>query len=153
MLTALADAQGVMCLGIGGGGDCVGAYAIAEIARGLGTPAHAGGITWERRPIDPLPGARRLDEVRDADPLNDLVALAHAGTTGPQGARFCESHLAEATGERVVLADPNPGPAALGAALADAVRGASSLQHANTLLGARGIRTELDYETELAAAP
>lgn len=122
MLTALADAQGVMCLGIGGGGDCVGAYAVAEMARALGTPAHAGGITWERRPIDPIPGARHLHELQDADALNDIVALAHAGTTGPQGARFCESHLAEATGDRVVLADPNPGPAALGAGLADAAR-------------------------------
>lgn len=122
MLTALADAQGVLCLGIGGGGDCVGAYAVAEIARALGTPAHAGGITWERRPVDPLPGARRLDELVGADPLNAVVALATAATSGPQGARFCESHLSEATGERVVLADPNPGPAALGAGLADAAR-------------------------------
>lgn len=122
MLTALADARGALCLGIGGGGDCVGAFAVAEVARQLGTPAHAGGITWERRPIDPLPGARRLDEIRDAAPLNDLVALAGAATVGPQGARFCESHLAEATGERVLLVDPNPGPQALGAALADAAR-------------------------------
>lgn len=122
MLTALADARGALCLGIGGGGDCVGAFAVAEIARQLGTPAHAGGITWERRPIDPLPGARRLDEIRDATPLNDLVALAGAATAGPQGARFCESHLAEATGEHVLLVDPNPGPRPLGAALADAAR-------------------------------
>lgn len=122
MLTALADARGALCLGIGGGGDCVGAYAVAEIARRLGTPAHAGGITWERRPIDPIPGARRLDEVRDAAPLNDVVALARAETSGPWGARFCESHLAAATGEDVLLVDPNPGPAALGAGLADAAR-------------------------------
>ncbi|MBJ7330841.1 MAG: DUF1152 domain-containing protein, partial [Solirubrobacteraceae bacterium] len=47
MLTALADAQGVLCLGIGGGGDCAGAYAVAEVARALGTPAVVGGLTWE----------------------------------------------------------------------------------------------------------
>lgn len=122
MLTALADAQGVLCLGIGGGGDCVGAYAVAEIARQLGTPAHAGGLTWERRPVDPLPGPRRLDELSDAEALNDVVALAQASTRGPQGALFCESHLAAATGDGIVLADPNPGPAALGAGLADAAR-------------------------------
>lgn len=122
MLTALADARGALCLGIGGGGDCVGAYAVAQVARALGTPARTGGITWERRPIDPIPGARRLDEIREATTLNDIVALARAATVGPEGARFCESHLAETTGEDILLVDPNPGPAALGAGLADAAR-------------------------------
>ena len=107
-------------VGIGGGGDVVGAYAVALAARALGTPAVVGGLTWERRPVDPLPGPRRLDEVVDARRLNDAVALAGAGTRGPGGFRFCESHLAGFLGEDVVLVDPNPGPAATGAALADA---------------------------------
>jgi hypothetical protein len=105
-----------LIVGIGGGGDVVGALAAAEL---LGD-AIAGGITWERRPVDPIPGPRRLDEVVDAQRLNDAVALAGPQTSGPGGFLFCESHAARATGERIALVDPNPGPRAVAAALDDA---------------------------------
>lgn len=104
-------------MGIGGGGDVVGAYAAGLV---LGGPFVAGGITWERRPVDPIPGPRRLDEVEHAERLNDAVALAGAQTSGPGGFLFCEAHLAAATGEPIALVDPNPGPRAVAAALDDA---------------------------------
>ncbi len=107
-------------MGIGGGGDVVGALAAAGLAAAHNTPSVLGGLTWERRPIDPLPGPRRLAELRDADPLNDVVALASATTTGPGGFRFAESRMAELLGERTVLVDPHGGPAAIAAGLADA---------------------------------
>lgn len=103
-------------MGIGGGGDVVGALAAAAL---LGD-AVAGGITWERRPVDALPGPRTLDEVEHAERLNAAVALAGPQTSGPGGFLFCESHAARATGERMVLVDPNPGPRAVAAALDDA---------------------------------
>jgi hypothetical protein len=105
-----------LIVGIGGGGDVVGALAAAAL---LGDGI-AGGLTWERRPIDPIPGPRTLDEVDGAQPLNDAVALAGPGTSGPGGFLFCESHVARATGEATVLVDPNPGPRAVAAALDDA---------------------------------
>ena len=104
-------------MGIGGGGDVVGALAAAEL---LGD-ATVGGLTWERRPVDPAPGPRRLDEISHAELLNESVALAGPETSGPGGFLFCESHVARATGERTVLVDPNPGPRAIAAALDDAV--------------------------------
>lgn len=116
----LADASRVLCVGIGGGGDVVGALGLAALARDLGTPTVVGGLTWERRPIDPLPGPRHLDEVHGADRLNDAVALAGPGTTGPGGFAFAESGVAALLGEPTVLVDPHPGPDAVGAALADA---------------------------------
>jgi len=106
-------------VGIGGGGDVVGAAA-CRIA--LGVDAVVGGLTWERRVVDPLPGPRRLDELVGARMLNDAVALADGETTGPGGVRFAESRVAELTGEDVVLVDPHPAPAAIGAALSEAVR-------------------------------
>jgi hypothetical protein len=103
-------------VGIGGGGDVVGALAAAELLGG----AVVGGLTWERRPVDPIPGPRRLDEVVGAEPMNEAVALCGPDTSGPGGFLFCESHVARATGERTVLVDPNPGPRGIAAALDDA---------------------------------
>lgn len=107
----VAAAQLALVVGIGGGGDVAGALAAAEACRALGTPAVVGGITWERRPVDPLPGPRQLDVVRGARPLHHAVALAGPQTTGPGGFRFCEAGMAEFLGEPTVLVDPHPGPA------------------------------------------
>jgi hypothetical protein len=115
-----AGAARVLSVGIGGGGDVVGALATAEHARLLGASAVVGGLTWERRVIDPLPGARTIDELVGAERLNDAVALAGPDTAGPGGFVFAESHMARYLGERTVLVDPNPGPARIAAGLAHA---------------------------------
>ena len=108
-------------MGIGGGGDVVGALATARYARTLGAEAVLGGLTWERRPIDPEPGPRRLDEIAGAEVLNETVALAGPETaTAAGGIPLAESHMARHLGERTVLVDPNPGPARVAAGLADA---------------------------------
>jgi hypothetical protein len=111
------DARGVLAVGIGGGGDVVGALAVADLARDAGLTARVGGVTWERRPIDPLPGPRRIDEIEDAEPLADGVVLAGPETRGPGGFLFAESNMARVLGEPVVLVDPNVGPRAVAAAL------------------------------------
>jgi hypothetical protein len=108
-----------LIVGIGGGGDVVGALAAAEL---LGGEAVVGGLTWERRPVDPIPGPRLLAEVVGAEPLNAAVALCGPDTSGPGGFLFCESHVARATGSKTVLVDPNPGPRAVAAALDDAAQ-------------------------------
>jgi len=113
----VAAAQRILVVGIGGGGDVVGALAAAEAIRALGTGAVVGGLTWERRPVDPLPGPRRLDEISGAQRLNEAIALAGPDTLGPGGFRFCESDMSAFLGEPVVLLDPNPGPAAIAAGL------------------------------------
>ncbi|MGH2840627.1 MAG: DUF1152 domain-containing protein [Solirubrobacteraceae bacterium] len=120
MIGALGTAGRVLAIGIGGGGDVVGALAVAQLARQLGTETIVGGLTWERRPIDPLPGPRRLEEISGAQPLNDAVALAGPDATGPGGFRFAESHMARHLGEPVVLLDPSGGPAAVARGLAGA---------------------------------
>jgi hypothetical protein len=116
----VAAAQRVLVIGIGGGGDVAGALAAAQAARALGTDAVVGGLTWERRPVDPLPGPRRLAEITGAQPLHETVALAGVGgaeTTGPGGFRFCEADMSAFLGEPTVLVDPTPGPAAVAAGL------------------------------------
>lgn len=118
----LRAAGRALCVGIGGGGDVAGAVAASQLALALGCERVVGGLTWERRPIDPIPGARRLDELTGTQPLNAAVALAGPDTAGPGGFRFAEAHVARALGEQTVLVDPNPGPRAVGEALADAAR-------------------------------
>jgi len=120
VLAAIAAAQRVLAVGIGGGGDVVGALVVAQLAAALGTPAVVGGLTWERRPVDPLPGPRRIGELTGAQTLGEHVALAGPDTTGPGGFRFAESYMARFLDEPVLLLDPSYGPAAVAAGLADA---------------------------------
>jgi len=120
VLAAIAAAQRVLAVGIGGGGDVVGALVAAQLAAALGTPAVVGGLTWERRPVDPLPGPRRIGELTGAQTLGEHVALAGPDTTGPGGFRFAESYMARFLDEPVLLLDPSYGPAAVAAGLADA---------------------------------
>ena len=157
----VAAAQRILVIGIGGGGDVVGALAAAQAARALGTDAVVGGLTWERRPVDPLPGPRRLDEITGAQPLHEAVALAGADTVGPGGFRFCEADMAAFLGEPVVLVDPNPGPAAIAAGLDAAAAqlgcdlvvlldvGGDVLAHGHE----PGLASPLADATVLAAAP
>ena len=159
----VAAASRVLVLGIGGGGDVAGALAAAEAARALGTDAVVGGLTWERRPVDPLPGPRRLDEVEGlVERLADTVALAGSGTTGPGGFRFCEADMsAFLGGEPVVLVDPHPGPHAIADGLDVAARrlgcdlvvlldvGGDVLAHGDE----PGLASPLADATVLAAAP
>jgi hypothetical protein len=84
-----------------------------------------GGLTWERRPIDPLPGPRRLEEVTGIDVLHPAVAMAGPTAAGPGGFRFAEARMAELLAERTLLVDPHGGPSAVAAWLA---RAASELR-------------------------
>jgi hypothetical protein len=112
----------VLCLGIGGGGDVVGACATAHLARTLGTRAALGGTTWERGVVDPRPGPRRIAELQGAEGLGEAAALAGPGTRGPGDVVFAESRIADLLGEPTVLVDPTPGPDAVAAGMAAAAR-------------------------------
>lgn len=105
----LPDARRLLCVGIGGGGDVVGAVGAAWL---LGRDAVVGGLTWERLPVDPAPGPRRIAELVDAEVVHPAAALATAATRTATGVRFAESRVAEALGEPTVLVDPTDGPAA-----------------------------------------
>src|SRR5205814_4362221 len=65
-----------LVIGIGGGGDVIGALASALFCERLGVPAVLGGVTWERRPIDPEPGPRSASEILGARSLHDAALLA-----------------------------------------------------------------------------
>jgi hypothetical protein len=100
-------------LGIGGGGDVVGALASLLLCERLGTPAVLGGVTWERRPIDPVPGPRRASEIVGAHRLGEGVLRAGPRTRTKEGVLFAESRMAAHRGEDTLLVDPNVGPSAI----------------------------------------
>ena len=139
----------------------MGALVVAELARLLGTPSVVGGLTWERRPIDPLPGPRRIDELSAARRLGDAVALAGPETTGPGGFLFAESRVAGHLGEPTLLLDPTGGPAAVADGLKLAARelgcdvvvlvdvGGDVIAHGDE----RGLASPLADAVCLAAAP
>jgi hypothetical protein len=120
----LRAARRPLVIGIGGGGDVVGAFASAELCRLYdGAEPIVGGLSWERRPIDPVPGPRTVAEIADAAPLAPGVLLADGGThVAGRDVFFAESRLAAFLGERTVLIDPTDGPAAVARGLAQAAK-------------------------------
>jgi hypothetical protein len=107
-------------IGIGGGGDVVGALASALLCERLGVPAVLGGVTWERRPIDPEPGPRSTAEITGARALHDGVLLARPETRTASGAVFAEARMAALRGEPTVLIDPGTGARSVADGLAAA---------------------------------
>ena len=92
------------------------------LAERLGTPAVVGGLTWERRPIDPLPGPAHARRDRAAPSASTRRRRSPARTRrGPGGFRFAESrHGRRARRARPCSSTPTRGPRAVAAGLDDA---------------------------------
>jgi hypothetical protein len=117
----LSGSRRPLVLGIGGGGDVVGALATAEACRLGGAEPVVGGVSWERRPIDPQPGPRAESEIEDARRLAPGVMAAGPETrVRESGVVFAESRMAGLLGEEAVLVDATLGPAQLADGLAAA---------------------------------
>ncbi len=110
----LDAARRPLVIGIGGGGDVVGALATAEACRLRGAAPVVGGVSWERRPIDPRPGPRAAAEIENARELAPGVLAASGATrVRESGVLFAESRMAALLGEECVLVDATLGPAAI----------------------------------------
>jgi len=109
-------------LGIGGGGDVVGALATARLCQAFGAEFVLGGVSWERWPIDPHPGPRRLDEILGGRPLSGATVLADERTTTPDGTPFGESRMAGFLCSDTVLVDVWGGPEVIADGLAETTR-------------------------------
>jgi ribulose-5-phosphate 4-epimerase/fuculose-1-phosphate aldolase len=123
LLAPLARSRRPLVIGIGGGGDVVGALATAEALRlRHGAAPVLGGVAWERRPIDPEPGPRSAAEIEGARELAPGVLLAGAQTrVRGSGVRFAESRMAELLGQETLLVDITVGAPARAGGLREAI--------------------------------
>jgi hypothetical protein len=119
-LKALRSSDRVLLIGMGGGGDVVGALGVTDLIDRLGTEWVLGGVAWERSPIDPRPGPRSLEEMRGGRPCGSAAVLTEGGTTSTDGVEFSESKMAGHLDKPVLLLDITRGPAALATGLAEA---------------------------------
>ncbi len=111
MIERVQAARRALVLGIGGGGDVVGALAAARLCESLGTPFAIGGVAWERFAVDPTPGPRPLDDVRGGERMGDHAVLAVPETATVDGIAFAESGVAAHLATHAVLVDVTGGVA------------------------------------------
>ena len=118
----LRAARRPLLIGMGGGGDVVGALASAEFARLYdGAEPFVGGLSWERRPIDPVPGPRSEAEIEGAELLAPGVLLAGPRTrVRDRDVHFAESRMAAFLDRPTLLITIDDGPAAIAAGLSAA---------------------------------
>ncbi len=98
-----------LVIGIGGGGDVIGCIPTANLLEFLGLDVVLGGLTWERKVVDPKPGPRRIDEIVNAEVINESCALADEKTRTEYGTIFTESIVAKHLKKKVLLFDINKG--------------------------------------------
>jgi hypothetical protein len=120
VLESLKESKRALLLGMGGGGDVVGALGLTELIEDLGTDWVLGGVAWERSPIDPRPGPRSLAEISGGRRLGSAAVLADAETVSSDGVHFSESRMAEHLGKPTVLLDITGGPEATARGITEA---------------------------------
>jgi len=98
-----------LVIGVGGGGDVVGALAAARFLEFCGLEFVLGGLSWERSVYDPIPGPRKLDEVENVRVLHPYAWMANPKSQTNTGVPFAESKMAAAQGREVLLVDINGG--------------------------------------------
>jgi hypothetical protein len=120
--TLIRSSSRALVVGVGGGGDVVGALATARFLEFCGLKFNLGGLSWERSVYDPIPGPRRLDEVVEVRAFHQYAWLAGAESKTNSGVYFAESKMAAFLGEEILLIDINGGVKGAVAALQAALK-------------------------------
>jgi hypothetical protein len=118
----LRSSSHALVIGVGGGGDVVGALATARFLEFCGLRFTLGGLSWERYVYDPKPGPRNLAEIQNLRVLHPRVGMANDATQTADGVRFAESKMAALYHNEVLLIDISGGPSEVAEGLEEAVR-------------------------------
>jgi hypothetical protein len=98
-----------LVIGVGGGGDVVGALAAARFLEFCGLDFVLGGLSWERNVYDPIPGPRKLSETKNVTALHEFAWLATGQSQTSTGVPFAEAKMAAVLKREVLLVDINGG--------------------------------------------
>lgn len=98
-----------LVIGVGGGGDVVGALATARFLEFCGMQFTLGGLSWERNVYDPVPGPRKLSETKNVRALHPYAWLANPESQTSTGVPFAETRMAAVIEQEVLLVDINGG--------------------------------------------
>jgi hypothetical protein len=109
--TLIRASSRALVVGVGGGGDIVGALAASRFLEFCGLEFILGGLSWERNVYDPIPGPRKLSETRNVQVLHRFAWMANADSQTDTGVYFAESRMAAALAQTVLLIDINGGAA------------------------------------------
>ena len=80
-----------LVIGVGGGGDVVGALAAARFLEFCGLEFVLGGLSWERSVYDPIPGPRILSEVENVRVLHPSCLDGKPKKPDQYGSLLCRS--------------------------------------------------------------
>jgi len=105
----LRDSSHALIIGVGGGGDVVGALAAARFLEFVGLKFTLGGLSWERIVYDRVPGPRKLSEVKNVRIIHPFAWMANAESQTNTGVFFAESRMATAISREILLVDINGG--------------------------------------------
>ncbi len=120
--TIIRSSSRGLVIGVGGGGDVVGALAVARFLEFCGLNFVLGGLSWERSVYDPIPGPRKLRETRNVRALHPFAWMANGESQTASGVYFAESRMAAALGQEVLLLDINGGVTGVVNGIATAAR-------------------------------
>lgn len=98
-----------LVIGVGGGGDVVGALANARFLEFCGLRFTLGGLPWERFVYDPIPGPRSLVEIENVRILHPQAWMVNGTTHTHSGIRFTETEMAALYGWEVLHIGINEG--------------------------------------------
>ena len=98
-----------LVIGVGGGGDVVGALATARFLEFCGLRFTLGGLSWERNVYDPIPGPRKLSETKNVRALHEFAWMANPESQTSTGVPFAESKMAAVLKQEILLVDINGG--------------------------------------------
>lgn len=105
----IRSSRRALVVGVGGGGDVVGALVTARFLEFSGLAFRLGGLSWERSVYDPIPGPRKLEEVERVRALDRYAWLANSESKTTTGVYFAESRMAAILGEEILLVDIDGG--------------------------------------------
>lgn len=115
----ITNTKKALLIGIGGGGDIVGTLPTAGLFKMFGIQCYFAGLPWERSVIDPVPGPRSYEQVRNIKKFNEWIWIANPETCTDKGIKFAESLFSGLIKNDVYLIDLSCGTRGISAGLED----------------------------------